>query len=181
MTPEEFDACFDEFHASAERLEMRPFYTVPSEQPRIQAFRDGLPRPVRSVRTDPWLRRIAVTTAAGKLWSRVRVIDDPPTEYQRYQIPGYVESQAAGDEILIVRRGRVTGLPERDFWLFDYHTDQAFVLFLDYDADGHFLGAQRSASTEDLAACHAAYDDAYHSAVPLNSYLAAHAESLRAA
>jgi hypothetical protein len=45
------------------------------------------------------LRRIALTTAAGKSWSRIHVIQEPLSEYLRYELIGYVESMAVGEEI----------------------------------------------------------------------------------
>jgi hypothetical protein len=83
VTPEEFDDAFDQFRVSAFRLETMQYYSVSAEDARIRAFREGTPRPERSVRTSPWLRRIALTTAAGKLWSRVHVIKEPLSEYLR--------------------------------------------------------------------------------------------------
>ena len=52
-------ACFDLFERSAFRLETLPVYAVAAEDERLRAFRLGLPRPERSVRTSPWLARIA--------------------------------------------------------------------------------------------------------------------------
>ncbi len=112
---------------------------MPGEADRIEAFRRGLPRPERSVRTWPWLARIAVNPAAGK--QRVRVLDEPLTEYQRYQLGGYVESQAVGDEIRVARRGAAPHLAAAlatDFWLFDGTT----AVILAYDGEGAFTSAQ---------------------------------------
>ncbi len=57
MTPEEFNAAFDSFRSSAFRLECLQAYAVSAEDARLRAFREGLPRPERSVRTSPWLGR----------------------------------------------------------------------------------------------------------------------------
>jgi hypothetical protein len=105
----EFGARFDEFRHTAVRLEALPGYRVGGrEAERIAAWREGRPRPERSVRTDPWLARIAMTTlASGRGWERVRVFDDPPTAYQRQQIESYREAQAAGDRVVIASRAEV--------------------------------------------------------------------------
>ena len=71
----DFADCFDEFRVSAFRLETLRQYAIPVEDERIAAFRENRPLPERSVRTSQWLRRIADTTAAGKRWSRVHVVD----------------------------------------------------------------------------------------------------------
>ena len=62
----DLSACFDLFERTADRLETLPAYAVGgSEEERLRAFRLGLPRPERSVRTSPWLARVARTTATG--------------------------------------------------------------------------------------------------------------------
>jgi hypothetical protein len=133
-----FDALFDTFTHSAYRLETLPAYGVPQEDESFRAFLHGEPRPERSVRTSPWMRRIALTTAAGKQWSRTRVLDTPLTDYQRYQLPAYLESQAVGEQIRITPR--FTSVDTPDFWLFDDETDQPWAIVLDYSDRGEFTG-----------------------------------------
>lgn len=77
---------------SAFGLETLRACAVPGEEDRLRAFRLGLPRPERPVRTSRWLRRIAATTAAGKSWHRVRVLDRPLSEDERYRLLGYQEA-----------------------------------------------------------------------------------------
>ena len=116
-----FPDCFDEFRVSAFRLETLRQYAVPAEDERIAAFREHRPLPERSVRTSPWLRRIADTTAAGKRWSRVHVVDEPLSEYVRFEMVTYRESAQAGEEIRIADRRADPALDalQTDFWLFD--------------------------------------------------------------
>lgn len=102
MTPDEFNAAFDTFRVSAFRLETLQQYAISAEDTALRAFREGLPRPERSVRTSPWMRRIATTTIAGKSWSRVRLVLHPLTEYVRYELISYVESVVVGEEIRLV-------------------------------------------------------------------------------
>lgn len=139
MTTEGFDALFDAFTRSAYRLETLPAYAIPDEDPSYRAWLDGTARPERSVRTSPWMRRIAVTTAAGKTWSRTRVLDTPLTDYQRFQMPAYLESQAVGEQIRIVRRGEVDDT-RPDFWLFDDETDSPWAIWMIYSDSGEFTG-----------------------------------------
>lgn len=124
---------------SAYRLECLPAYAIPREDASLRAFLDGTARPERSVRTSPWLRRLAVTTAAGKVWTRTRVYDIPLTEYQRFEIPAYVESLAAGDRTSLVDRIQAD-YDGPDFWLFDHDTDHAQVAVMQYGATGEFEG-----------------------------------------
>jgi hypothetical protein len=170
VTSAGFGDYFEHFQHTAFRLEARQVYTVPAEQERIKAFRAGLPLPERSARTSPWLARIQATTQAGKRWQRVRLVAEPLTEYTRYQLAGYRESTAAGETIRICRRhahrdlATLTG----DFWLFD---DQVAV-FLHYDTEGRFTGAEITRDPAAIAHCQAQRDLALRHAMPLARYLA---------
>jgi Family of unknown function (DUF6879) len=174
LSPEDFDACFDRFQVDAFRLETFQRYTIPEEEERIRAWKQGLPRPDRSVRTSPWLQRIAVTTAAGKRWLRIHLVDHPLTDYLQYQILGYVESAAAGEEIRIADR---TSHPElqslvRDFWLFDAETESPYAVAMHYDSEGHWLGAEYVDDPQTLRVCRVQRDLALQHSIPLNHYLA---------
>ena len=171
----DLNACFDLFERTAERLEVLPAYAVGgAEEERLRAFRLGLPRPERSVRTSPWLARIARTTAAGKSWRRIRVLGWPLTEYQRYQLIGYQESAAAGDVIRVADRSAHPELValDRDFWLFDADGPQPFATLMSYDGDGAYLGSQITATPRTVERCKAALQLAGRYAVPLDTYLA---------
>ena len=177
MTPEDFAACFDRFKESAFRLETLQRYTVPDEAERIRMFREGQPRPERSVRTSPWLRRMAVTTAAGKRWQRVHVVDHPLSEYLRYELVGYVESAAAGEEVRIADRATHPDLARltTDFWLFDADIGNAFAVPMHYDNEGHLLGYELTQSPEELDLRRSERDLAVRHSVSLNEYLAMNA------
>lgn len=172
MTPEDFDALFDSFEHTVVRLETLPEYRVGgAEAERLAAFHAGRPRPLRSVRNDPWLTRIALTTAAGKSWSRVRVVDDPLTPYQRYQLQSHVEAQACGEEVLIARRS-LTSNGGPDFWLFDAGRPGARAVVMDYDEQGRWLGAHLVDDPAEVERLAAAVEKVRDVAVPLNEYLA---------
>ena len=156
MTPEEFDDAFDQFRVSAFRLETLQYYSVSAEDARMRAFREGTPRPERSVRTSPWLRRIALTTAAGKSWSRVHVIQEPLSEYLRYELIGYVESMAVGEEIRLAYPPEGRALV--DFWLFDAGTPEAFAVLMRYNDDGAVLGYERVDKPAELVTLEAVRD-----------------------
>jgi hypothetical protein len=177
----EFDACFDRFEHSAHKLETRRQTVAPGEAERIQAFQEGAARPVRSVRTEPWLARIAVTTAtAGKSWQRVRILDQPLTLYQEYGMAGLVESQAAGEQVRITLRGAVPGLVT-DFWWFDPGWGSEFALLLFYDEGDRFSGFEVSTDRDVLEACAADWHRAFSVSVSLNEYLAHGKRASRAA
>jgi hypothetical protein len=173
VTPEEFDALFDTFHHTVARLETLPAYDVGGQEAvRIQAFREGRPRPLRSVTTDSWLARIAVSTVtAGKRWTRVRVVDEPLTEYQRYQLTSHQEAQAAGERVLIVPRSAV-GDVGPDFWLFDEAGPDAHAAVMRYDPEGRWLGASLVSYQDEVRELGERLHAAAARAVPLNEFLA---------
>lgn len=173
MTPEEFDALFDTFHHTVARLEALPAYDVGGQEAvRIQAFREGRPRPLRSITTDPWLARIAVSTiTAGKRWTRVRVVDEPLTEYQRYQLTSHQEAQAAGERVLIAPRSAV-GDVGPDFWLFDEAGPDAHAVVMRYDAEGHWLDAGLVTDQAEVRELGEHLHAVAARAAPLNEFLA---------
>jgi hypothetical protein len=178
---------FRDFQVSAQRLETLPAYSVSGEAERIAAWREGRPRPERSVRTNDYLREVAENVLAGKQRRRIRIVDHPLSEYIRYQLTGYVESAAAGEEILVaVRRGGqraaerdLSGM-DQDFWLFDAGTLEQRAILLDYDEAGRFAGT-REASPGAVAECLRWVDLAADYTVPLNAYLAAERKATAAA
>jgi hypothetical protein len=170
VTPDEFNAAFHAFRVSAFRLECLQTYAVSAEDARLRAFREGLPRPERSVRTNPWLARIAATTIAGKSWSRVRLVRHPLTEYTHYELIGFTESQAVGEQIRIVDLDAHAELGRLgpDFWLFDAGESDAFAIVMRYDAAGSVLGYER---TTDVGWCSEQYAAAMAGSISLAEYL----------
>lgn len=169
LSAEQFDLLFDEFTTSAVRLETLPAYNVGGdEQQRLTAHRLGRPRPLRNVRTSPWLARIATGTILGnKQWKRVRVVDDPLTDYQGWQLHSYREAQAVGDEVLIARRADV-GDVGPDFWLLD----QSRVVVMRYHPDGRVHRREYVIDPAVVAECAARVGAVTKRAVPLNRFLA---------
>lgn len=170
----DLESCFDKFRHTAFRLETLALYNA-ADDVRFAAYRRGDPLPERSVRTSPWLRRVALTTAAGKSWQRVHVMDQPLTEYERFELIAYVESAAAGEEIRIAERAAepVATALVRDFWLFDAGTPDAVAALMTYDVDGRYTGSEITGDAVDLRKCEAERDLALQHSVPLNAYLAA--------
>jgi hypothetical protein len=172
MDASAFDALFDTFTHSTFRLEALQAYAVSAEDARLRAFRDGTARPERSVRTDPWLRRIAVSTAGGKSWSRVHLVRHPLSEYLHYELVSYVESQAVGEQIGIVDLAAHPLLTGPDFWLFDWDTAHAQAVVMHYSPDGRVQEREYVTDPIRLARMNQIRIAAQDSAIPLNSYLA---------
>jgi hypothetical protein len=68
-----------------------------------------------------WLQQITRLTRAGSTIARVRVLDEPPTTYQRWELFLTPQNIAAGEDIRLLARAtaRDLGLPEYDWWLLD--------------------------------------------------------------
>lgn len=169
LTAAEFAALFDGTQASVFRLEARQDYAVPSDDASLNAFRTGGPRPERSVRTSAWLRRIAVTTAAGVDWSRVRVVAYPLTEYTRWELIGYVESQAAGERIDLTENTDITG---PDFWLIDPDTPHACAVVMHYTADGDLAERELVTDADKVTELITRRNAAAANTISLNEFLA---------
>ena len=86
-----------------------------------------------------WLAMVRKATAAGRLFSRVRVVGLPPTDYTRFGLWVGSYTREAGDDIRYLAREHADadGLPGHDFWLFD----SRLLLTMTFDDDDRFLGA----------------------------------------
>lgn len=177
MSGDILDECFRSFRRSVFRLETLPAYAASGEAERIQAWREGRARPERSVRTSEYLREVATSVLAGQERVRVRIVDHPLSEYCRYQMAGYIESAAAGEQIRIVVRGGGSEQARQDldvvsdFWIFDQGTEHERAVLLEYDASGAPTGAHL-ATGPDLASCGKLWATAYKHSVHINEYLA---------
>jgi uncharacterized protein DUF6879 len=117
---------------------------------------------------------MARSTAAGKHWSRVHVVDRPPSDYVRFELAAYQESAGAGEVIGIADRRAHPALDylRRDFWLFDAETDHPLAAVISYDPDGQYAGAAVTTEPAMIMACRATRDLARRHSVPLDAYLA---------
>jgi hypothetical protein len=89
------------------------------------AFRlEPLPRtgpPVDPVLHLPWFDAVRRAVDAGRVVQRVRVVDRPPTPYQRFELSLTPFHAQAGEEVrfLTAPVARDLSLPPVDFWLLD--------------------------------------------------------------
>jgi hypothetical protein len=153
------------------RLETLPEYLVPQEDEDFTAWKRG-ERRRRTPETSEWLAEIRDSTAAGRRWWRVRVLDYPLTEYSAHELHAYQDNAAAGEEIYVVDRAwnaELANLHE-DFWIFD-----STVVRMLYDEQGHYLGAERG---EDLQHYLDIRDRALRHAIPLADYMRKHEPDL---
>jgi hypothetical protein len=87
-----------------------------------------------------WLNMVREATAEGRLFSRVRVVTFPLTDYIRFTmwVAGY--TRKAGDDIRYLTRDQaaVARLPAHDFWLFDSRK----LVMMNFDENARFVGAE---------------------------------------
>src|SRR5215470_1382241 len=119
LTGEDFNDIFSSFERSAFRLETLPHYAVPIEAEAFAAFLAGQPYDLSW--HQPWLDTMRAAIEAGRTVQRVRVMDRPPTPYQRFELAVTPHNLAIGEDIRILDAAvaATLALPPFDFWLFD--------------------------------------------------------------
>jgi hypothetical protein len=101
------------------RLEVQPAYTIGEEQPEFERFLAGRPRsPSEIAWWKDYLDQAAALTRRGVSVSRIRVVDQPPTGYQRWLIWADPWYAAAGETVRYLTRAMALriGLPMADDW-----------------------------------------------------------------
>jgi hypothetical protein len=140
MAPDDFNRLFNRFEREAFRLETQPVYLVAEEQEDFALWLAGRGRPLneRPVFRE-WQDGIRKATTAGRTIRRVRILEEPPTDYQRFEMWAGQWNAAAGEVIHYLARSRAAaiGLPDAvDWWLFD----SATLAIMQFDPDGRPLG-----------------------------------------
>jgi hypothetical protein len=129
VSAEQFAGMLRTFSDTAFRLETQPAYsTSPAEREALALFLAGAPRPPGEFPVwQSWLDDMIELTGQGKKISRVRIVDDPPTGYQRWAMWTTRWHLEAGEDIRYLPRAtaRTLGIPAGDWWLFD---DTSLVL-----------------------------------------------------
>lgn len=123
LRPGEFADLFRGFARGADRLEAQRLYAIGEERADLDLWLAGSPRPPSGIGWwKGWLDRVAGLARQGKRVRRVRVVDEPPTDYQQWQLWAGPWHAAAGEEILYLPRSRAEriGLPlDHDWWILD--------------------------------------------------------------
>ena len=107
--------------------------------------------------------------AAKKSMRRVHVVEEPLSDYLRYEMLSYRPNVEAGEDVRIlpVTPGRWPNLPLDDYWLFD----SAELWLMDYDEDGHFTGVVPVTDAVEIVMANHWRDAALHAAVPYADYV----------
>lgn len=166
ITGDAFTDLFRQFEHTAYRLEVRTIYGVPEEDEPFQRFLAG-----EDPSTDwfePWLALMREQTSQGKRVERVRVVDEPPSDYLRFEIWGTPHNLAAGEDIRYLTRSRANelGLPNEDTWLFDSKR----LARLHFDGQNRPLGASLHEDLAELVQYNYWRDTAWHYAETFDTY-----------
>jgi hypothetical protein len=134
--PEQFDRLFSAFTRTAYRLEVRRAYGILEEDRPFQQYLAGEDPGIDWLR--PWLVLMGEQTGQGKRVERVRVVDDPPSAYLRWEIENTPHNLGAGEDIRYLFRdtARRLHLSQYDYWIFD----DTLLVLLEFDDRDRFLG-----------------------------------------
>lgn len=157
---------FEEFEHTAWRLETRRGYASDRRGEKWQRWLAG-----EDITREPdnrWRLNVRSQTAAGKRFERVRIVDDPPTEGQRYLLDSAPGNVRAGEDIRNLARVDAVRLelPEDDFWLFDSRVLMKFH----FDDEDTTLGVELLEDGPEVRTACQARDTAWHHAVPTIDY-----------
>lgn len=128
---DEFFRLCTEYRSSSWRWECQGEYHEPGEREPMQLWREG--RPDLSF-MDGWVNLIRRLRDEGKIFNRVRMVTEPPTEYLRWMFSFTHVNTDAGEDIRWIgeTQARELGMPEYDFYIFD---DER-VAILHFDRNG---------------------------------------------
>lgn len=160
---------FHDFEHTAWRLESRRAYAVDVGSPKWQLWQAGGDLGFNP--DHPWHANVRAQTEQGKRFERVRVIDSPPTEGQRFLLASGHGNVQAGENIRNLWRDDADrlGLPNEDFWLFD---DRLMVRLV-FDGDDNTLGVQVTEAPADVAEARRVRDTAWPVAILTAAFAAA--------
>jgi len=168
-----FDALFANFKHTAYRLEILQVYDVSYEIEPYRAFLAGQPRP-RDASKSAWTAMLKASAAAGKIMQRVHVVNEPLTDYLRYELEwSYPPNVEAGEDVRILPACDVPddGPPTlgniNDHWLFD----SSDLWVMQYDYQGRFVSIQQVDIPESIVTANRWRDAALHYAIPYADYM----------
>jgi hypothetical protein len=173
ITETESSQLLSSFSSSAWRLETRDSYHLDYEAADFEQFLAGQPvAPPEVSWWRPWLDRISAMAQQGKHVGRVRILAEPPTDYQRWELWAARWHADAGEQIGYLGRSQAValGLPtDHDWWLLD---EQA-VIVMRFDETGRIAGKEL-VTDPGIVAQHREWRDlAVRHAIPAEGFTAA--------
>jgi hypothetical protein len=177
LSEADLDPFFDAIRREAFRVEALPSYAVPVESAGLGAYLAGEPFQ-KSEAGQQFNEFIRGQVEAGVTWRRVRVVQGPLSDYERWECEwGFAQSEQLGHRTFVLDRAESADPPELpgyDWWMLD----ERAVLLFHYD-DGRFAGAD-VVDEPGRVAEHVRYRDAaLAAAVPFPEYWAAHPQYWR--
>ena len=124
----EFDELFELFNEEAFRLETLPVYDVEEEEKAILEF-NKTGKVVENVDNE-WIDLLKI----GKPVKRLRLLSNPLSNYEIFELEEYKTNLKYGEDIRIVNRDNFNEILQ-DFWIFD----MKWIGIMNYDKDGKFL------------------------------------------
>ncbi|WP_433342503.1 DUF6879 family protein [Streptomyces sp. CA-253872] len=163
-----FSRMFEKFQHSAWHLEMRRGYAVDRADGTYEKFVRG--EEFEWDMDSSWSRTITAKTKDGAYVGRVRIVDDPPTEGQRYLLAFAEKNAALGEEVGSMWRSDAerVNLPNEDFWIFDSH----IVALLHFDDDDVLTGVELITEPARVNQYNRVRDVAQHYATPFREFVA---------
>lgn len=142
ITDAEFAELLRSFRKTACYFEAQATYALDYEAADFGQFLAGSPTPPSEISWwAPWLDQVAELTRQGRQITRVRVISEPPSDYQRWGLWALPWHARAGEQIRYMSRHHAEqiDLPLKyDWWLMD---DEQ-VIRLRYTPDGRIISKE---------------------------------------
>ena len=170
VSGEAFLRLFRDVEHTAYRLEVRTSYGIPEED---EPYRRFLTHEDPGLEWfEPWLNLMREETGKGKRVERVRVIDEPPSDYLKFELWGTPYNLAAGEDIRYLARDQAValGLPTYDYWLFD----SRILARLQFGEHDRFLGVLLSDEPDDVLRHVQWQGAAWHHAITFETYQKEH-------
>lgn len=166
ISEDEIDRLLGGIECSAFRLETRDEYALSYERADFERFLAGAPVPPPELPWwRPWLDQIARLTSEGKHVRRIRVLAEPPSDYQRWELWATPWHAHVGERIDYLPRSLATriNLPlDDDWWLLD----EASIILMRFTPAGEIDSKTLITDPGSVAAYVRWRDVAIHHATP---------------
>jgi hypothetical protein len=169
-----FNQLFFNFRYTCYRLETLQRYDVSYEKEEYSRFLAGeIQGESRGI--TGWIEgTVSKAIAAGKHMQRVHVVEEPLSDYLRYEFGwSYKHSASTGEDVRLIPviSGRwPEGLPHYDYWLFD----SSILVAMHYEDDGAFSAAEIIDEPKQIVQANYWRDMAVALSVSYHSYMAKH-------
>ena len=166
----EFNRLFLEFQYTAYRLEVLQRYDVSYEEDEFSRFLAGESRG-EFPGISEWINgTVAKAVAGGKRMHRVHVVEEPLSDYVRFECAwAYEHTVSAGEEVRIwpVPEGEWPAeIPRYDYWLFD----SSRLVAMHYEDDGRFASAEMVEDANQIVRANRWRDIAVESSMPYRGF-----------